>query len=218
VSPDVIPRGAIFDMDGVLVDSGAHHRAAWSALLAELGAPVSSPEFWRLTIGRPAHEAVGLLLGRDLDHEEAMELARRKRDFYRRLAGRGAVAVPGIPAFVAAVRGSGTPCAVATSASRRDARDVLQSLGLTRHFGAVVTAEDVTRGKPDPEVYVRAAAGLGVAPGDCLVFEDAVVGVQAARRAGMRVIGVTTAHTGPELDAAGAERTIADFAGLAWPM
>jgi beta-phosphoglucomutase len=205
-------------MDGVLVDSGEHHRAAWQALMTELGADVTSPEFWRLTIGRPAHEAIGLLLGRELEYDEAMELAGRKRDLYRHFAQRGAIAVPGVADFVGSVARSGTVCAVATSASRPDARHVLDSLGLAGHFGAVVTAEDVTRGKPDPEVYVRAAARIGVAPPDCLVFEDAVVGVQAARRAGMRVIGVTTAHTGDELRAAGAERSIPHFEGLTWPM
>ena len=80
-----------------------------------------------------------------------------------------------------------------------------------------MTAEDVRLGKPDPEVYVRAARGLGLSPCACLVFEDAPVGVQAARGAGMRVIGVTTAHTAEELLAAGAERTIPHFEGLSWP-
>lgn len=210
-------RGVIFDMDGVLVDSGQHHRAAWQALLAELNA-TASPELWRLTIGRPAHEAVSLLLGRDLAHDEAMRLAGRKRDLYRHFARRSAVAVPGATAFVGSVARSGTACAVATSASRHDARHVLDALGLAALFGAVVTAEDVRQGKPHPEVYLRAADEIGVSPGDCLVFEDAVVGVQAARQAGMRVIGVTTAHSGDELSAAGAERAIASFEGLTWPM
>jgi beta-phosphoglucomutase family hydrolase len=218
VSLSVTVRGVIFDMDGVLVDSGEHHRAAWQALLAELGARVDSPEFWRLTIGRPAHEAVALLLGRELAYDEAMQLAGRKRDFYRRFARRGAVAVPGVTAFVGSVARSGMACAVATSASRHDAQHVLDTLALAGHFGAVVTAEDVTRGKPDPEVYLRAAGEIGIAPRDCLVFEDAVVGVQAARRAGMRVIGVTTAHSSAELSTAGAERAIANFEGLTWPM
>jgi beta-phosphoglucomutase-like phosphatase (HAD superfamily) len=81
----------------------------------------------------------------------------------------------------------------------------------------VVTADDVRWGKPHPEVYLKAAEAVGVAAGRCLVFEDAVVGVQAARSAGMRVIGVTTAYLGTELIAAGAERTITDFEGLPWP-
>jgi sugar-phosphatase len=81
----------------------------------------------------------------------------------------------------------------------------------------IVTAEDVRWGKPNPEVFLRAAAGLEVPPTTCLVFEDSLVGVHAARNAGMRVIGVTTAHDGHELLAAGAERAIADFEGFAWP-
>ena len=81
-----------------------------------------------------------------------------------------------------------------------------------------MAAEDVRSGKPDPEVYLRAAEGIGVPPRACLVFEDSVVGVQAARRAGMQVIGVVTAHTEEELRAAGAARVIDDFEGLAWPL
>jgi beta-phosphoglucomutase-like phosphatase (HAD superfamily) len=81
----------------------------------------------------------------------------------------------------------------------------------------VVAAEDVRRGKPDPEVYLTAARRLGVAPERCLVFEDAVVGVQAARSAGMRAIGVSTAHTEAELRAAGAERAVENFERMSWP-
>lgn len=211
-------RGVIFDMDGVLIDSGQHHRAAWLALLGEVGAPAAAPDFWRLTIGRPAHEAVPLLLGRDLDEDEALELARRKRDLYRDFARRGPVAVPGVTEFVEALARARVPRAVATSASRVDAMSALRHLGLTGRFGAVVTADDVVRGKPDPEVYLRAADHLGISPPQCLVFEDAVVGVHAARGAGMRVIGVVTAHAVEELLAAGAEGTIASFEGLGWPL
>src|SRR3990167_8592581 len=96
-------RGAIFDMDGVLVDSGAHHRAAWRALLDELGERPAHDEPWRLTIGRPGAEAVPLLLGRRVAEGEARALARRKRAHYVRLARAGVVAIPGAPAFVEAL-------------------------------------------------------------------------------------------------------------------
>jgi beta-phosphoglucomutase-like phosphatase (HAD superfamily) len=109
------------------------------------------------------------------------------------------------------------PRAVATSASRQDVHRLLGHLGLRELFDAVVTAEDVRLGKPDPEVYLLAAEGIGVAPVQCLVFEDSVVGVQAARRAGMRVIGVATAHTDAELRDAGAASVVDDFEGLHWP-
>jgi HAD superfamily hydrolase (TIGR01509 family) len=207
---------AIFDMDGVLIESGAHHRHAWDALLAELGTEPADPEYWRLTIGRPSEEAIPLLLGRLLSGAEARRLARRKRDLYQERTRAGLEPVAGAPEFLESLARLGVPRAVGTSASRWDAERLLDDLGLLRHFEVVVTADDVLLGKPDPEVWMQAARRLRVRPAACVVFEDALVGVQAARRAGMRVVGVTTAHTDAELRAAGAELTIPDFQGLEW--
>jgi HAD superfamily hydrolase (TIGR01509 family) len=203
-------------MDGVLVDSGAHHRDAWRAMFHDAGLS-PPPEFWRVTIGRPADEAVALIVD-GLEPAEARRLAAVKRLHYTRLARRGVVPVAGVVAFVEMLVRAGVPRAVATSATRRDLERVLAELGLHRHFDVAVTADDVRRGKPHPEVYLRAAAGLGVDPGACVVFEDAVVGVQAARAAGMRVIGVTSAHTADELMQAGAEGAVPDFAEVRWPV
>jgi HAD superfamily hydrolase (TIGR01509 family) len=211
-------RGVIFDMDGVLIDSGAHHRAAWTALLEELGVTPTAPEWWRLSVGRPAEEAVPLLLERSLSPDEARTLARRKRELYGTLSARGTQPVPGVPEFVASLRRLGIPRAVATSATRPDVDRLLTELGLLDRFDVIITAENVRFGKPDPEVYLRAAEGLGLAPPACLVFEDSLVGVRAARTAGMRVIGVSTAHTDAELSDAGAERVIASFVAVAWPV
>jgi len=204
-------------MDGVLVDSGAHHRAAWTALLVELGV-APPPEFWRLTIGRPADEAVEHLLGRSLSAAEARRLSRRKHEHYAKLSHAGLPAVAGARTLVCALVDLGIPRAVATSARRADAMRLLRELDLLAHFAVIVAAEDVRNGKPAPEVFLAAAERLGIPPQRCLVFEDSVVGVHAGRAAGMRVIGVTTAHTGAELMAAGAERCIADFEGCRWPM
>lgn len=209
-------RACIFDMDGVLVDSGAHHREAWRALLDELGAAPSGPDDWRITIGRPAEEAIPLLLGTIVPAGDARRLAQRKRDLYARLARRGTLAVRGVGEFVRALAAAGVPRAVGTSAMRRDADALLGELGLRGYFDVVVTADDVTRGKPDPEVYREAARRLGVPAAACLVLEDSVVGILSARSAGMRAVGVTTAHTAAELAAAGAEHSIADFEGLTW--
>lgn len=209
-------RAVVFDMDGVLVDSGAHHRDAWRATFRDLGLTPPA-EFWRITIGRPADEAVALLVD-GVDHAEARRLAEMKRQHYTRLARRGTIPVAGIPAFVDALARDRVPRAVATSATRRDLERVLDALGLRPRFDVVVTADDVRWGKPHPEVYLKAAAGLGVDPSACVVFEDAVVGVQSARAAGMRVIGVTSAHTTEELVSAGAERAVADFEEVQWPV
>ena len=134
----------------------------------------------------------------------------------RRAGAPGAVA--GVDGFLATLAAHGIPCAVATTFSRLDAGRILAHLGLTDHFPIVVTADDVRRPKPDPEVYLRAAEGVGVEPGACLVFEDAVMGVAAARTAGMRVIGVMTTYAESELLRAGAERAIPNFEGATWPL
>jgi len=212
----VIFDGVIFDLDGVLVDSGVHHRAAWHALLSELG--VTPPaDAWRLTIGRPAEEAVRTLVGRPLDAAEARRLTRRKHHHYARLAKRGTQPIAGVTRFVELLARLGVPRAVATSATGVDLGHLLRTVGLAHYFSIVVTSEDVRRGKPDPETYLLAARRLDLEPGACLVFEDAVVGVEAARRAGMTVIGVSTAYPERELLAAGAVRVVDCFEGVTWP-
>ncbi len=209
-------QAAIFDLDGVLVDSGACHRAAWRALLKELGAEPRDGEFWRMTIGRPVEEALPLLLGRRLSPQEIARYSKRKTALYHQLAEGRFQPVPGAITFARSLERENVPRALASSASARSVDVVLSSLGLTSQFPVVVTADDVDRGKPDPEVYLAAASRLGVAPQACVVFEDSLVGVEAARRAGMRPIGLTTAHTAAELKTAGAVRVLADFEGLTW--
>jgi HAD superfamily hydrolase (TIGR01509 family) len=209
-------RAAVFDMDGVLVDNSRFHRAAWRRLCEEEGAVLPDGEWWRLTIGRPVEEAVPRLLSRPLSAAEAARLGRRKVALYHELADRDAAAVPGVVPFVHALHSAGVPLALATSAEPASAAAIVTALGLAEAFVVRVTARDVTRGKPEPEVYLTAAARLQVAPTACLAFEDAVVGVEAARRAGMTVVGIATAHGEAELRAAGAALAVADFSGLAW--
>ena len=124
--------------------------------------------------------------------------------------------MPGVVEFVRALAVAGVPRALATSAVADSAARILEGLGLAGAFTVQVTAGHVRRGKPDPEVYLTAAARLGVLPAACVVFEDAVVGVEAARRAGMAVVGLTTAHADAELREAGAAWTAPDFTGLVW--
>jgi beta-phosphoglucomutase len=209
-------RAAVFDMDGVLVDNSRFHREAWRRLAREEGFALTDPEFWRQAIGRPVEEAVPRILGRPLRPEEAARLARRKTALYHELADGQAAPVAGVVAFIRTLAAASVPRALATSAVPESAARILEGLGLVAAFPVQVTAGEVRRGKPDPEVYLTAAARLGVPPAACVVFEDAVVGVEAARRAGMAVVGLTTAHAPAELRAAGASWTAPDFTGLAW--
>jgi beta-phosphoglucomutase family hydrolase len=209
-------RAALFDMDGVLVNNSRFHRAAWRRLAQEEGFALTDPEFWRQAIGRPVEEAVPRILGRPVPPAEAARLAQRKTALYHELADGHAAPVPGVVEFVRALAATGVPRALATSAVADSAARILEGLGLAAVFPVRVTAGQVRRGKPDPEVYLTAAARLGVPPVACVVFEDAVVGVEAARRAGMAVVGLTTAHADAELREAGATWTAPDFTGLAW--
>ena len=209
-------RAAVFDMDGVLVNNSRFHREAWRRLSREEGFALTDPEFWRQAIGRPVEEAVPRILGRPVPPAEAARLARRKTALYHELADGQAPPVPGVVEFVRALAALGVPRALATSAVADSAARILAGIGLAAIFSVRVTAGQVQRGKPDPEVYLTAAAQLGVPPTDCVVFEDAVVGVEAARRAGMAVVGLTTAHAEAELRDAGAIWTAPDFTGLTW--
>lgn len=209
-------RAALFDMDGVLVNNSRFHREAWRRLSREEGFALTDPEFWRQAIGRPVEEAVPRILGRPVPPAEAARLARRKTALYHELADGHAAPVPGVVEFVRALATTGVPRALATSAVADSAARILEALGLAAVFPVRVTAGQVRRGKPDPEVYLTAAARLGVPPAACVVFEDAVVGVEAARRAGMAVVGLTTAHADGELRDAGATWTAPDFTGLTW--
>ena len=206
---------AVFDMDGVLVDNAPLHRAAWRQLCVEEQVTLPDGEWWRLTIGRPIWEALPRLLG-PLDEARLVRLAGRRQALYEELAARGLVPVAGVVDFVRQLTAGQIPCAIATSAIPENVSPILTTLGLADVFPVRVTAADIRRGKPDPEVYATAAARLGVSAAACVVFEDAVTGVEAARRAGMAVIGVTTAHPAGELLAAGAARAVPDFRGLTW--
>jgi beta-phosphoglucomutase len=206
----------VFDMDGVLVNNAPFHREAWRRLSGEEGFVLDGPEFWREAIGRPVEEAVPRILGRPVSRAEATRLAQRKTALYHELADGHAAPVPGVVKFVRALAAADVPRALATSAVADSAARILAGLGLAGAFPVQVTAGQVQRGKPDPEVYLTAAARLGVPPAACVVFEDAVVGVEAARRAGMAVVGLTTAHAEAELRAAGATWTAPDFTTLTW--
>jgi len=207
---------AVFDMDGVLVDSGNLHREAWRRLCQEEGVPLEDPEFWRFTIGRRTEEALPVILGRPLEPEERVRLTTRRIALYHELLQKQTVPVPGVTTFLNDLRIRGVACGLATAALPISVNVTLDALGLADAFAARVTSADVACGKPDPEVYRVAARRLGVPPGDCVAFDDAPVGIKAARAAGMAVVGLATGHTPSELIAAGADMAIRDFLAIGW--
>lgn len=180
----------IFDMDGVIVHTAPQHFAAWRRVFAEMGRGLSEEEF-RTTFGMRNQEILRHTLGDGISETQIEELAHKKEEYYRTLVRGEVKAAPGFVPLLKALRNNGFKIAVGTSAPRRNVELILDVvLGIGEQLDAVVTEEDVKRGKPDPEAFLLAAQRCNVEPRRCVVFEDAAAGIQAARAAGMRCIGV----------------------------
>ena len=190
-------EAVLWDLDGVLVDSAQFHYQAWHRLFGELGRSLSEDEFGR-SFGLRNDLVLRDLLG-EMPEEEVKRLSERKEALFRQHAAGRVVALPGAIELVKRARGRGLRMALVTSTPRENIDFVLKQVSLAGAFDAVVAAEDVSRGKPDPEGYLLAARSLGVAAERCLVIEDAPGGIEGARRAGMRSLAVTTTHSREEL-------------------
>lgn len=180
----------LWDMDGTLVDSEEYHWISWRDTMAAHSAPVTRQQFLE-TFGQRNDAILPRWLGREAPGELIRQIGDAKEELYRKLVREGSLApLPGAAEWVRRLHASGWRQAIASSAPRANVETVLDVLGLADWFDAVVSAEDVTAGKPDPQVFLIAASKLGVPPAQCIVVEDAPAGIQAARRAGMRCIGV----------------------------
>ena len=192
--------GVIFDMDGVLVDSGRAHFEAWSELGDEIGVPFT-PEFFQQTFGMHNGQILPLWLGERYDQSKLEELALRKETLYRQRAAATMLPLPGAIELVKALHQSGARLAVGSSGPLLNVALILQVLGIEPYFHALSTGDDVTHGKPHPEVFLVAAERLGLTSDRCVVVEDAPQGIEAARRAGMKVLAVTSSRSRQELEA-----------------
>lgn len=206
-------RAVIFDMDGLIVDTEVPEFLCWQRIYARHGVAIT-PEEWVHMVGMPAamcHPAAELSrrCGRLLD-ESALKKEHR-RAYLEMLEQSGFAPQPGFPELLAALAAAGTRRAVASTATRDWVAFVLGRMGIAGSFQAIVNGEDVARGKPHPDVYLRAAELLGVPPGECLALEDSAPGVQAARAAGMRCIAVPNGLTRYQ-DLSAADRVVPSLA------
>jgi beta-phosphoglucomutase family hydrolase len=186
--------GAIFDWDGVIIDSSAHHEESWERLATETGRSLPPGHFKR-GFGMKNEKIIPDLLGWSSDPDEIHRLSLRKEELYREIVKEWGIApLPGVLDWLDRLRDQEIPCAIGSSTHRLNIEIGLSILGFRERFASVVTAEDVRHGKPDPEVFLTAAARIGVAPQRCVVFEDALVGIEAAHRGGMQVVAVATTN------------------------
>jgi len=183
-------RAALWDMDGTLIDSEEFHWRSWHLTLQDEGIAITRDQFVS-TFGQRNDTIISQWLGAAATAERAARIAESKEIMYRHLVRRDGISpLPGVADWVRRLHREGWRQAIASSAPRANIETVLEVLSATHIFDAIVSAEDVHKGKPDPEVYLLAAERVGVEPSSCVVVEDALAGIAAARAAGMRSIGV----------------------------
>ena len=196
--------GFIFDWDGVVIDSHAAHEGSWQMLFAELGRPM--PEgFFKKTFGMRNQQIIPAWFDcvQADDHAEIARLGGRKEELYREILQRDGIApLPGLVALLHELKGRGIPRCVGSSTPRVNIEFVVELAGLHGLFNDIVSAEDVTRGKPEPDVFLKAAGKIAREPSRCVVLEDAHVGIEAGKRAGMKVVALATTHPIDSLGAA----------------
>jgi beta-phosphoglucomutase len=191
-------RAVLWDLDGTLVDSAELHWQSWRDTLAGEGHHLTYQQFLD-TFGQKNDRILPGWLGADTPKERIRRVGDAKEAEYRRLVeAHGLTPLPGAAQWIRALHAAGWKQAIASSAPRANVAVMLRVLGVDNALDAIVSAEDVTLGKPDPQVFLAAAAAVAAPPERCVVVEDAAVGVEAARRAGMKVIGV---NRGVELTA-----------------
>jgi HAD superfamily hydrolase (TIGR01509 family) len=193
-------KAVLWDLDGTLVDSAEFHWQAWRDIMDAEGAPVTYEQFVH-SFGKRNDLILRGWLGEDVDPDRTTRLSDAKEAHFRELVRtHGISPLPGAREWVTRLRDEGWRQAIATSAPTQNLETLVDAMAMQCFFDAGVAAEDVTRGKPDPEVFLIAAGRLRAAPQQAIVVEDAPTGIEAGRRAGMRTVGVSLLHTLPHAD------------------
>jgi beta-phosphoglucomutase family hydrolase len=187
-------EATLWDLDGVIADTGTYHCRAWQYVFRKRGVSFTEEDF-RRHFGQRNDTIIRSAIGDSISQEELDAIAREKEANYRRRVARNIKPLPGAEELIRSLRQHGIKLAIASSAPLENIRLIIRGLGIEDCFQAIVYGREVTEGKPSPQVFLLAASKLGTEPRDCLVIEDAVAGVAAAKRAGMKCLAVTNSHS-----------------------
>ncbi len=202
----------LFDLDGVVVDSNGLHVDSWKEVARRHGFDCPDPDHIG-KCGLRTGAVIRDLLRWPVSEEDARRIGFEKEEIYREwIRADGIQAIPGVVDFLKEAQSLGIPCAVGSSAPRQNVEICLSALDLHGAFLTSISGDEVQRGKPAPDIFLKAAEQLCIVPAHCVVFEDAPAGVQAAHAAGMRALAVLTSHTPDEL--AAADALMKNFRGL----
>jgi beta-phosphoglucomutase len=187
-----LPAAVIFDMDGVLVNSNPYHLEKWVEFLDHRKISYKKEELPELILGKRNDTAFEYFLGPHLTPEESHRLSEEIEETFRKVFKPHAKPLPGLDALIRECHATGIPMAVASSAVRSNIEFVVDALGYRQFFSTMVSGDDVTYAKPDPEIYLKAASYLGVDPADAVAFEDSYVGIGAVNNAGMKCVAIAS--------------------------
>jgi HAD superfamily hydrolase (TIGR01509 family) len=191
--------GIIWDWDGVVVDSSQQHEESWELLAAEEGLFLPEDHFVR-GFGKKNDVIIPGILNWSKDPVEIKRLGNRKEALYRELFRNGSVTLlPGVRSLLDEAKANGIPCIVGSSTEKENLYQAIEVLDLEGYFIDLVAGEDVSNGKPDPEVFLKCANRIGLKPENCLVIEDSIHGIEAGLAGGMKVLGVATTKTAEEI-------------------
>ena len=194
-----LPAAAIFDMDGVLIDSNPYHLQKWVDLLTEHKVPFNPEDLPKQIFGIRNDTAFRFFFGEQLTKAQRRQLSEELEERFRNVFRPHAKPLPGLSALIAECHEAGVPMAVASSAMCKNVEFIVDALGFRRYFAYLVTGDEVNHPKPDPEIYLKAAQHLGLEPARCVAFEDSFVGVESAKRAGMKCVGIASTFPVEEL-------------------
>jgi beta-phosphoglucomutase len=203
----------LFDMDGVLVDSNPYHKTAIGLFLEKHNFHFTDEELKQKVWGRMNKEWLRAVFGEEMPEAEVVQHGLDKELIYRQIYAKDVVEVKGLTPFLKLLQANQIPCAVATSAPRPNVDFAFEYLHIAPYFQAVLDESHVRHGKPNPEIYLKAAAALGFPPERCIVIEDSLAGTRAGKDSGAKVIGITTTHTPEELHPT-SDLIIDDFTNL----
>ena len=203
-------QGVIFDWDGVVIDSSSLHEKSWEKLAEESGNDLPEGHF-KKGFGKRNAMIIPEILGWSKDPETIDRLGKRKEELYREMGMiEGIPLLPGIRDLIEALRAIGIPCVIGTSTEKKNVELACEQHDLAGFFSGAVCTEDVSNGKPDPEVFLKAAALAKAEPQSCVVLEDSAHGIIAARRGGMKGLGLATTRDEKNLLEAGADLVVSD--------
>ncbi|RYX89840.1 MAG: HAD family phosphatase [Comamonadaceae bacterium] len=189
----------IFDMDGTMIDSMPFHARSWMEFTRRHNIEIDVDDLLRRTTGRTGAECMNELFGREIDKDEAWTLIAEKEGIYRELFSPVFTEVPGFKTFANKARGQGLKIGVGTAGDRHNIAFAMSHLKWEPAPHAVVGGDEGLAGKPQPDIFLEAARRMNMAPENCIVFEDAPFGIEAARRAGMKAVAICTSHSADEL-------------------